>query len=181
MNKIFQSREQIVENYKFYSELLPKGYLKVHFKPLSYYGYNTSLSQIPNYIFKYNNPLLKRNQRSVIIKDDDKKPNTIFKNTHKRRFKSLNDNSENKSQQVTNNFRTENLFEKEATRRIFDNTMLNTSNNLYSKDFKTNGVKVYNTKNNLYLPSITERMKNLKPRYDREERNFQKGYETAFN
>ena len=32
MNKIFQSREQIVENYKFYRELLPKGYMKVYFK-----------------------------------------------------------------------------------------------------------------------------------------------------
>ena len=31
------------------------------------------------------------------------------------------------------------------------------------------------------IPSITERMKNLKPRYDREERNIYKGYKTAFN
>ena len=79
MNKIFQSREQIVENYKFYRELLPKGYMKVYFKPLSYYGYNTSLSNIPNYIFKYNNPSNKKNQRSVIIKEEDKKLKTYKK------------------------------------------------------------------------------------------------------
>ena len=180
MNKIFQSREQIVENYKFYRELLPKGYMKVYFKPLSYYGYNTSLSNIPIYIFKNNNPSIKKNQRSVIIREEDKKLKTYKKKTHKRRFKSLNDNFENPI--VTNNFRTENhIFEKEATIRIFDSTMLNISNDLYNKDFKTNGVKVYNTKNNIYLPSITERMKNLKPRYDREERNIQKGYETDLN
>ena len=154
MNKIYESRQQIVSNYKFYNDILPKGYLKVHFKPLSYYGYNTSLSHIPNYIFKYNNPM-PNNQPSVIIRDDNKKPNKSLTKISKNKFKPLNYNLDNQNEQ----------------------------NNIYNR-FKTesiNGVKVFYTKNNLYLPSITERMKNKKPRYDREERKIYRAYETSFN
>ena len=73
------------------------------------------------------------------------------------------------------------MINKEATQRIFDSTMLNNCQSDYNKNFRTNGVKVFNTKNNLYLPSITERMKNKKPRYDREERKIYRAYETSFN
>lgn len=182
MNKIYESRQQIVSNYKFYNDILPKGYLKVHFKPLSYYGYNTSLSHIPNYIFKYNNPM-PNNQPSVIIRDDNKKPNKSLTKISKNKFKPLNYNLDNQNEQnnIYNRFKTESMINNEATQRIFDSTMLNICQSDYNKNFKTNGVKVFYTKNNLYLPSITERMKNKKPRYDREERKIYRAYETSFN
>ena len=183
MNKIYESRGHIVENYKFYNRLLPKGYLKVNFKPLSNYNYNVSLSHLPNYIFKYNKNSLSPYQKSVILRNDNKKP---FKSNNKHHnFRSrFNIKSLDNFHLDDDLKRNKNIKKKDLTKtistKIFDSTTINICQSNSSKNFKSNGVKVFYTKNNLYLPSITERLKKLKPRYEREELNFSIGYETLF-
>ena len=183
MNKIYESRGHIVENYKFYNKILPKGYLKVHFKPLSYYDYNVSLIHLPNYIFKYNKKSLSPYQKSVILRSDNKIPyKSNKKNSLTSRFnvKSLDRLDLNDDLKRIKNSTKKNLTKTVST-KIFDSTMLNICQSHSSNNFKSHGVKVFYTKNNLYLPSITERLKKLKPRYEREELNFKNGYQTLFN
>ena len=183
MNKIYESRGYIIENYKFYNKILPKGYLKVNFKPLSNYDYNVSLRHLPNYIFKYNKKSFSPYQKSVILKNDNKKPfNSNRKNNFRNRFniKSLDNFYSDKDININKQI-TKNDLKKTVSTKIFDSTMLNICQSHSSKNFKSNGVKVFYTKNNLYLPSITERLKKLKPRYEREEINFSNTEQKPFN
>ena len=178
MEKIIESREKIYDNYLFYRKILPNNSLKCNLRPLE--GYSPIYQKYPKILFNNNNTSnnnIKKNNKNnsnnsvgnfiqngktIILtnnKNDFEKINRINKGIQTKKMRLNDDNKINDD---------DNIYKK-GFNKVYDINQIK-QNSAFggSKNFKSHSVQIYEYKNNLYLPSISQRLKFNKPRYDRE-------------
>ena len=178
MEKIIESREKIYDNYLFYRKILPNNSLKCNLRPLEGYSpiyqkYPKSLfsnNNIPNNIKNKNNNKNNNNIVGNLIQNGK----TIILSNNKKDFEKINKNNKpiptnKKRLNEDNKINDEDIIYKKGFNKVFDIGQIK-QNSAFggSKNFKSHSVQIYEYKNNLYLPSISQRLKFNRPRYDRE-------------
>ena len=178
MERIIEAREKIYNNYLFYRKILPNNSLKCNLRPLE--GYSPIYQKYPKILFNNNNTTnnnVKKNNKNnsnnsvgnfiqngktIILtnnKNDFEKINRINKGIQTKKMRIYDDNKINDD---------DNIYKK-GFNKVYDiNQIKQNSAFEGSKNFKSHSVQIYEYKNNLYLPSISQRLKFNKPRYDRE-------------
>lgn len=177
MKKLTQ-REKILDNYIYLKTILPQSFSKIHM-PKKKNNIHSSKFILPNYILNYNDnvgPNRRKDNfsKTIVFTDGNINQKVSKKQKQKRNLSVIN--SRNKT---LNNINTYSKNNKDVSKsEVIENNRYFTPNeikllNLYgaSKDFKSLPVQIFEYKKNLFLPSITQRMKTLKPRYDREYNN----------
>ena len=178
MEKIIEAREKIYNNYLFYRKILPNNSLKCNLRPLE--GYSPIYQKYPKILFNNNNTSnnnIKKNNKNnsnnsvgnfiqngktIILtnnKNDFEKINRINKGIQTKKMRINDDNKINDD---------DNIYRK-GFNKVYDINQIK-QNSAFggSKNFKSHSVQIYEYKNNLYLPSISQRLKYNRPRYDRE-------------
>jgi hypothetical protein len=178
MERIIEAREKIYNNYLFYRKILPNNSLKCNLRPLE--GYSPIYQKYPKILFNNNNTTnnnIKKNNKNnsnnsvgnfiqngktIILtnnKNDFEKINRINKGIQTKKMRLNDDNKINDD---------DNIYKK-GFNKVYDINQIK-QNSAFggSKNFKSHSVQIYEYKNNLYLPSISQRLKFNKPRYDRE-------------
>ena len=178
MERIIKAREKIYNNYLFYRKILPNNSLKCNLRPLE--GYSPIYQKYPKILFNNNNTSnnnIKKNNKNnsnnsvgnfiqngktIILtnnKNDFEKINRINKGIQTKKMRLNDDNKINDD---------DNIYRK-GFNKVYDINQIK-QNSAFggSKNFKSHSVQIYEYKNNLYLPSISQRLKFNKPRYDRE-------------
>ena len=178
MEKIIESREKIYDNYLFYRKILPNNSLKCNLRPLE--GYSPIYQKYPKILFNNNNTTnnnIKKNNKnnsnnSVVNFIQNGK--TIILTNNKKDLEKINRNNKpilinKKKLNDDNKINEEDNIYKKGFNKVYDINQIK-QNSAFggSKNFKSHSVQIYEYKNNLYLPSISQRMKFNKPRYDRE-------------
>ena len=178
MEKIIEAREKIYDNYLFYRKILPNNSLKCNLRPLE--GYSPIYQKYPKSLFSNNN-----SPNNIKNKNNNKNNNnivgnliqngkTIILSNNKKDFEKINKNNKpiptnKKRLNEDNKINDEDIIYKKGFNKVFDIEQIK-QNSAFggSKNFKSHSVQIYEYKNNLYLPSISQRLKFNKPRYDRE-------------
>ena len=178
MEKIIESREKIYDNYLFYRKILPNNSLKCNLRPLE--GYSPIYQKYPKSLFSNNN-----NPNNIKNKNNNKNNNNIVGNliqngktiiltNNKKDLEKINRNNKpilinKKKLNDDNKINEEDNIYKKGFNKVYDINQIK-QNSAFggSKNFKSHSVQIYEYKNNLYLPSISQRLKFNKPRYDRE-------------
>jgi hypothetical protein len=178
MERIIEAREKIYNNYLFYRKILPNNSLKCNLRPLE--GYSPIYQKYPKSLFSNNN-----NPNNIKNKNNNKNNNnivgnliqngkTIILSNNKKDFEKINKNNKpiptnKKRLNEDNKINDEDIIYKKGFNKVFDIDQIK-QNSAFggSKNFKSHSVQIYEYKNNLYLPSISQRLKFNKPRYDRE-------------
>ena len=177
MERIIEAREKIYNNYLFYRKILPNNSLKCNLRPLE--GYSPIYQKYPKILFNNNttNNNIKKNNKNnsnnsvgnfiqngktIILtnnKNDFEKINRINKGIQTKKMRIYDDNKINDD---------DNIYKK-GFNKVYDINQIK-QNSAFggSKNFKSHSVQIYEYKNNLYLPSISQRLKFNRPRYDRE-------------
>ena len=178
MERIIEAREKIYNNYLFYRKILPNNSLKCNLRPLE--GYSPIYQKYPKILFNNNNTTnnnIKKNNKNnsnnsvgnfiqngktIILtnnKNDFEKINRINKGIQTKKMRLNDDNKINDD---------DNIYKK-GFNKVYDINQIK-QNSAFggSKNFKSHSVQIYEYKNNLYLPSISQRLKFNRPRYDRE-------------
>ena len=177
MERIIEAREKIYNNYLFYRKILPNNSLKCNLRPLE--GYSPIYQKYPKILFNNNttNNNIKKNNKNnsnnsvgnfiqngktIILtnnKNDFEKINRINKGIQTKKMRIYDDNKINDD---------DNIYKK-SFNKVYDINQIK-QNSAFggSKNFKSHSVQIYEYKNNLYLPSISQRLKFNRPRYDRE-------------
>ena len=178
MERIIEAREKIYNNYLFYRKILPNNSLKCNLRPLE--GYSPIYQKYPKILFNNNNTSnnnIKKNNKNnsnnsvgnfiqngktIILtnnKNDFEKINRINKGIQTKKMRINDDNKINDD---------DNIYRK-GFNKVYDINQIK-QNSAFggSKNFKSHSVQIYEYKNNLYLPSISQRLKYNRPRYDRE-------------
>ena len=178
MDRIIEAREKIYNNYLFYRKILPNNSLKCNLRPLE--GYSPIYQKYPKILFNNNNTSnnnIKKNNKNnsnnsvgnfiqngktIILtnnKNDFEKINRINKGIQTKKMRINDDNKINDD---------DNIYRK-GFNKVYDINQIK-QNSAFggSKNFKSHSVQIYEYKNNLYLPSISQRLKYNRPRYDRE-------------
>ena len=178
MERIIEAREKIYNNYLFYRKILPNNSLKCNLRPLE--GYSPIYQKYPKILFNNNNTSnnnIKKNNKNnsnnsvvnfiqngktIILtnnKNDFEKINRINKGIQTKKMRLNDDNKINDD---------DNIYKK-GFNKVYDINQIK-QNSAFggSKNFKSHSVQIYEYKNNLYLPSISQRLKYNRPRYDRE-------------
>ena len=178
MYRIIEAREKIYNNYLFYRKILPNNSLKCNLRPLE--GYSPIYQKYPKILFNNNNTSnnnIKKNNKNnsnnsvgnfiqngktIILtnnKNDFEKINRINKGIQTKKMRINDDNKINDD---------DNIYRK-GFNKVYDINQIK-QNSAFggSKNFKSHSVQIYEYKNNLYLPSISQRLKYNRPRYDRE-------------
>ena len=185
MERIIKSREKIYDNFLFYRKILPNNSLKCNLRPLE--GYSPIYQKYPKSLFNNNhtsnNNKIKKNNSNKNIGNLIQNGKTIILTNNKKDFEKNNNNNKiNKGIQTIkkklncdddkkNDENDFNIYKK-GFNKVYDINQIK-QNSAFggSKNFKSHGVQIYEYKNNLYLPSISQRLKYNKPRYDREIQN----------
>ena len=181
MERIIEAREIIYNNYLFYRKILPNNSLKCNLRPLE--GYSPIYQKYPKILFNNNNTSnnnIKKNNKNNSnnsVGNFIQNGKTIILTNNKNDFEKIN--------RINKGIQTKKM-------RIYDDNKINDDDNIYkkgfnkvydinqikqnyafggSKNFKSHSVQIYEYKNNLYLPSISQRLKFNRPRYDREIQN----------
>ena len=164
MEKIIESREKIYDNYLFYRKILPNNSLKCNLRPLE--GYSPIYQKYPKSLFSNNN-----SPNNIKNKNNNKNNNNIVGNLIKNGKTIILTNNKKDLEKINRNNKPILINKK----KLNDDNKINEEDNIYKKGFNKvydiNQIKqnsVYEYKNNLYLPSISQRLKFNKPRYDRE-------------
>jgi len=178
MEKIIESREKIYDNYLFYRKILPNNSLKCNLRPLE--GYSPIYQKYPKSLFSNNN-----SPNNIKNKNNNKNNNNIVGNliqngktiiltNNKKDLEKINRNNKpilinKKKLNDDNKINEEDNIYKKGFNKVYDINQIK-QNSAFggSKNFKSHSVQIYEYKNNLYLPSISQRLKFNKPRYDRE-------------
>ena len=178
MEKIIESREKIYDNYLFYRKILPNNSLKCNLRPLE--GYSPIYQKYPKSLFSNNN-----SPNNIKNKNNNKNNNnivgfliqngkTIILTNNKKDLEKINRNNKpilinKKKLNDDNKINEEDNIYKKGFNKVYDINQIK-QNSAFggSKNFKSHSVQIYEYKNNLYLPSISQRLKFNKPRYDRE-------------
>jgi len=182
MERIIEAREKIYNNYLFYRKILPNNSLKCNLRPLE--GYSPIYQKYPKSLFSNNNTPNnnikgknnnKNNNNNNIVGNLIQNGKTIILTNNKKDFEKINKISKG-IQTNKKNLKDDNKINdddddiyKKGFNRVYDINQIK-QNSAFggSKNFKSHSVQIYEYKNNLYLPSISQRMKFNKPRYDRE-------------
>jgi hypothetical protein len=184
MDIIIKSREKIYDNFLFYRRILPNNSLKCNLRPLE--GYSPIYQKYPKSLFNNSqtpNNKIKKNNSNKNIGNLIQNGKTIILTNNKKDFEKNNNNNKiNKGIQTIkkklncdddkkNDENDFNIYKK-GFNKVYDINQIK-QNSAFggSKNFKSHGVQIYEYKNNLYLPSISQRLKYNKPRYDREIQN----------
>ena len=178
MEKIIESREKIYDNYLFYRKILPNNSLKCNLRPLE--GYSPIYQKYPKSLFSNNNSpnniKNKNNNKNNnnIVGNLIKNGKTIILTNNKKDLEKINRNNKpilinKKKLNDDNKINEEDNIYKKGFNKVYDINQIK-QNSAFggSKNFKSHSVQIYEYKNNLYLPSISQRLKFNKPRYDRE-------------
>ena len=178
MEKIIESREKIYDNYLFYRKILPNNSLKCNLRPLE--GYSPIYQKYPKSLFNNNNsPNNKKNKNNNknnnnIVGNLIQNGKTIILTNNKKDLEKINRNNKpilinKKKLNDVNKINEEDNIYKKGFNKVYDINQIK-QNSAFggSKNFKSHSVQIYEYKNNLYLPSISQRLKFNKPRYDRE-------------
>jgi hypothetical protein len=178
MEKIIESREKIYDNYLFYRKILPNNSLKCNLRPLE--GYSPIYQKYPKSLFSNNNSpnniKNKNNNKNNnnIVGNLIKNGKTIILTNNKKDLEKINRNNKpilinKKKLNDDNKINEEDNIYKKGFNKVYDINQIK-QNSAFggSKNFKSHSVQIYEYKNNLYLPSISQRLKYNKPRYDRE-------------
>ena len=178
MEKIIESREKIYDNYLFYRKILPNNSLKCNLRPLE--GYSPIYQKYPKSLFSNNNTPNKiknknnNKNNNNIVGNLIQNGKTIILSNNKKDFEKINKNNKpiptnKKRLNEDNKINDEDIIYKKGFNKVFDIEQIK-QNSAFggSKNFKSHSVQIYEYKNNLYLPSISQRLKFNKPRYDRE-------------
>lgn len=176
MKKLSQ-REKILDNYIYFKTILPQSFSKIHIPKKK--NIVSSKFILPNYIFNYNDNMSTNKKKDIfsktIILTDGNINMKVSKTKKQKRNLSLI-NSRNKTLDNVSVYSKNN--KDDGKTQIIEKSRYFSPNeikllNLYgiSKDFKSVPVQNFEYKKNLFLPSITQRMKMSKPRYDREYNN----------
>ena len=178
MEKIIESREKIYDNYLFYRKILPNNSLKCNLRPLE--GYSPIYQKYPKSLFNNNNsPNNKKNKNNNknnnnIVGNLIQNGKTIILTNNKKDLEKINRNNKpilinKKKLNDDNKINEEDNIYKKGFNKVYDINQIK-QNSAFggSKNFKSHSVQIYEYKNNLYLPSISQRLKFNKPRYDRE-------------
>ena len=178
MEKIIESREKIYDNYLFYRKILPNNSLKCNLRPLE--GYSPIYQKYPKSLFSNNNI-----PNNIKNKNNNKNNNNIVGNliqngktiiltNNKKDLEKINRNNKpilinKKKLNDDNKINEEDNIYKKGFNKVYDINQIK-QNSAFggSKNFKSHSVQIYEYKNNLYLPSISQRLKYNRPRYDRE-------------
>ncbi len=178
MEKIIESREKIYDNYLFYRKILPNNSLKCNLRPLE--GYSPIYQKYPKSLFSNNN-----SPNNIKNKNNNKNNNNIVGNliqngktiiltNNKKDLEKINRNNKpilinKKKLNDDNKINEEDNIYKKGFNKVYDINQIK-QNSAFggSKNFKSHSVQIYEYKNNLYLPSISQRLKYNRPRYDRE-------------
>ncbi len=178
MEKIIESREKIYDNYLFYRKILPNNSLKCNLRPLE--GYSPIYQKYPKSLFSNNNSpnniKNKNNNKNNnnIVGNLIKNGKTIILTNNKKDLEKINRNNKpilinKKKLNDDNKINEEDNIYKKGFNKVYDINQIK-QNSAFggSKNFKSHSVQIYEYKNNLYLPSISQRLKYNRPRYDRE-------------
>ena len=178
MEKIIEAREKIYNNYLFYRKILPNNSLKCNLRPLE--GYSPIYQKYPKSLFSNNN-----SPNNIKNKNNNKNNNNIVGNliqngktiiltNNKKDLEKINRNNKpilinKKKLNDDNKINEEDNIYKKGFNKVYDINQIK-QNSAFggSKNFKSHSVQIYEYKNNLYLPSISQRLKYNRPRYDRE-------------
>ena len=178
MERIIEAREKIYNNYLFYRKILPNNSLKCNLRPLE--GYSPIYQKYPKSLFSNNN-----SPNNIKNKNNNKNNNNIIGNliqngktiiltNNKKDLEKINRNNKpilinKKKLNDDNKINEEDNIYKKGFNKVYDINQIK-QNSAFggSKNFKSHSVQIYEYKNNLYLPSISQRLKYNRPRYDRE-------------
>ena len=178
MERIIEAREKIYNNYLFYRKILPNNSLKCNLRPLE--GYSPIYQKYPKSLFSNNN-----SPNNIKNKNNNKNNNNIVGNliqngktiiltNNKKDLEKINRNNKpilinKKKLNDDNKINEEDNIYKKGFNKVYDINQIK-QNSAFggSKNFKSHSVQIYEYKNNLYLPSISQRLKYNRPRYDRE-------------
>ena len=150
--------EKMIENYLYFKTILPSSFAKKHIpKPHS----SNIIDPFPKYLFNSLTPTNNLYNQTIIVTSG---PTPIKRNVSTIPASP----KKSKSKKYSKTIEDDRTFFAEGT-RYYNPSDIKTLN-LYgtSKLLRSSPVRTFEYKNNIYLPSITQRLKQAKPRYDRE-------------
>lgn len=168
MDKCYHNRQQIIKTYDYLINVLPINYMKINIKKSTGQKYN-NINNLPRYIFdqiQYKN-VNKHNSKNIImtVGSDNVASKRNFNNNlkHSLHIKLPNIlNNKNLCESSINTYSNRNT-EADNCKSFFDLNSIRQNNLLgNNKNFKGNPVLLFQTKKNIFLPSLTERYKNKK-------------------
>lgn len=150
--------EKMIENYLYFKTILPNSFAKNHIPKIHS---SHVIDPFPKYLFNSITPKNNIYNQTIIVTSG---PTPI-----KRNISPLPTSpNKTKSKTISKTIEDDRSFFAEGTRYFNPNDIKTL--NLYgtSKLLRSSPVRTFEYKNNIYLPSITQRLKQTKPRYERE-------------
>lgn len=150
--------DKMIDNYLYFKTILPSSFAKKHMPKVHS---TNKIEPFPKFLFSSFSPKNNIYNQTIIV--------TSGISPIKRNVSTITSSpKKNKSKMISKIIEDDRTFFAEGTKYFNPNDIKTL--NLYgtSKLLRSSPVRTFEYKNNIYLPSITQRLKQTKPRYERE-------------